>query len=88
MMSALFTREEMAMSSLTGKATNAFKNHEAKPQLDVKKVSAICSYINKEHGGLEAKEVLSIMRSKLNNEAKLYFKKKPHNDIQTFIQMP
>ncbi|XP_062379797.1 metastasis-associated protein MTA1-like [Sardina pilchardus] len=45
LMNALFTRREMAMSSLTGRTTNAFRDHEAKPQLCPKKVSAICCVV-------------------------------------------
>ncbi|XP_063068659.1 BEN domain-containing protein 6-like [Engraulis encrasicolus] len=63
LMNSLFTREEMASSSITGKQTNAFRDREAKVQLDQTKVSAILSYIQKDHGGMEAKDILSVMRA-------------------------
>lgn len=37
----VFTREELASSSLTGKRSNAFKDAAEKPQLDKNKVSAV-----------------------------------------------
>lgn len=36
---------------------------------------SLAAYINKDNGGMEVKDIMNIMRSKLNNESKLYKKK-------------
>jgi hypothetical protein len=41
-MGMLWTREVMCTHSITGKASNAFKDKDAKPQLDAEKVRSIC----------------------------------------------
>ena len=41
-MGMLWTREVMCTHSITGKTSNAFKDKDAKPQLDAEKVKSIC----------------------------------------------
>ena len=41
-MSMMWSREVLCTHSITGKASNAFKEKNAKPQLDQEKVKAIC----------------------------------------------
>ncbi len=38
----MWTREVTCTHSITGKASNAFKDRDAKPQLDAEKVKSIC----------------------------------------------
>ncbi|XP_078143502.1 uncharacterized protein LOC144541950 [Centroberyx gerrardi] len=73
MMADLFSREEMASSSLSGKQTNAHKHKEAKSQLCPTKVKAICEYMRRTHA-MDERETKRIIRTKLNNEAKLFRK--------------
>ena len=44
-MGMLWTREVLCTHSITGKASNAFKEKEAKPQLDPEKVKSICGML-------------------------------------------
>ena len=41
-MGMLWTREVMCTHSITGKVSNAFKDKDAKPQLDAEKVKSTC----------------------------------------------
>ena len=46
-MGMLWTQEVMCTHSITGKASNAFKDKHAKPQLDPEKVKSICGKLIK-----------------------------------------
>ena len=41
-MSMLWTREVLATHSITGRASNAFKDRDPKPKLDQDKIGSIC----------------------------------------------
>ena len=41
-MGMLWSRDVLCSHSITGKASNAFKDKEAKPQLDSEKVKSLC----------------------------------------------
>ncbi|XP_072769804.1 BEN domain-containing protein 6-like isoform X2 [Nerophis lumbriciformis] len=71
----VFTREEMANSSLTGKKSNAFKDKHEKPKLDDKKVSAIIDFVKKLHPSSEANVIKKIIGVKLNIAQKMEKKK-------------
>ena len=43
----IWTREVLCSHSMTGKKSNAHKEREAKPQLDVEKVDSLCSKYKK-----------------------------------------
>ncbi|MGH0136263.1 UNVERIFIED_CONTAM: hypothetical protein FKN15_064515 [Acipenser sinensis] len=72
LMTAVFSREIMAKSSITGKQANSFKTLDPKPQLNPAIVSAICFYVMNQFSTINRKEVHAVIRSKLNNEAKLW----------------
>ncbi|XP_061829052.2 BEN domain-containing protein 6-like [Nerophis lumbriciformis] len=71
----VFTREELANSSLTGRKSNAFKDKHEKPKLDDKKVSAIIDFVKKLHPSSEANVIKKIIGVKLNIAQKMEKKK-------------
>ncbi|XP_061784498.1 uncharacterized protein [Nerophis lumbriciformis] len=77
----VFTREELANSSLTGKKSNAFKDKHEKPKLDDKKVSAIIDFVKKLHPSSEANVIKKIIGVKLNIAQKMEKKRRPQKQI-------
>ena len=65
-MGMLWTREILCTHSITGRVSNAFKEKEAKPQLDKEKVQSICEYGCKKFG-CKAEDVRKVIIARINN---------------------
>ncbi|KAK7156847.1 hypothetical protein R3I94_006786 [Phoxinus phoxinus] len=74
---AVFGRATLATHCYTGKRSNAFKDKEAKPQLEAQKVSDIISYI-KNKFNIEASIIKKAISQKCADECKM--SKRRHND--------
>ncbi|XP_056120634.1 protein insensitive-like [Rhinichthys klamathensis goyatoka] len=74
---AVFGRATLATHCYTGKSSNAFKDKEAKPQLEAQKVSDIIGYI-KNKFNIEASIIKKAISQKCADECKM--SKRRHND--------